>query len=229
MTGTQRILAGMIAEASGGLVSISYKRMTEVSGVNARGVGYCVKRMLLTGVIEVVKRGGPQATSQYRILQPEHAGISLEAWSVERVALLKTRRAEKDTAAVLAALNALPGSALTPTAMRKKASKLWGQKRGAHGAAPTPKAPPREKPIVLKTTPPPLYRSTGSRSPSGMAQASVGSFGWSIGALPKLPARRGGACCWPLTCDNPADGNWCAHHAAMLGKRRRGPELLAAE
>lgn len=93
------------------------------------------------------------------------------------------------------------------------------------------KAVPLAKPIVFgvrkKKSPLPetvrhLPHTAGNRGPSGRGVSALTLRGLTglTSHLPELPPARQGSCRWPLRCgDNAELGNWCAHHAGLLGKR----------
>lgn len=69
-------------------------------------------------------------------------------------------------------------------------------------------------PSSILLPPKPDHTTRGTRDAGGRG-GSVFQFRTFTRAAPVAPAKRGG-CQWPLTCDAPADGKWCAEHSRIL-------------
>lgn len=86
------------------------------------------------------------------------------------------------------------------------------------------KVPKVRPPRKSRADPNPIHlpHTAGNRGPSGRGVSALTLRGLTglTNHLPELPPARQGSCRWPLRCgDNAELGNWCAHHAGLLGKR----------
>jgi hypothetical protein len=90
---------------------------------------------------------------------------------------------------------------------------------------------PGPAPLALRTQSPPKPIGAPKNKPDDIAplieaktaahrMVVFSAIKWSVGTLPKPPQRVPGHCCWPLSCDAPANGHWCADHAGQLSGRR---------
>lgn len=74
--------------------------------------------------------------------------------------------------------------------------------------------PPRAMPL-------PKARSGPQPKPATHVSGTASVFRFRGLSLPKLPEsvrKQGGTCFWPLSCTAPAEKNWCAYHAGLIGR-----------